>query len=61
VSVREVVVAQARADVAAATLRLAEVLRENCPGRHRYVQHRDARPPWCPECGYGQDGVRYRD
>lgn len=54
-------VAEARSDVVAASLRLAEVIRAGCPGPHRYVQHRDARPAWCPECGYGQDGVRYHE
>lgn len=28
----------------------------NCPGPHTLVQHRDARPPWCPRCGRDAEG-----
>lgn len=54
-------IAEARRQVQEAGLRLAGLLRALCPGIHRFIQHRDLRPPWCPSCGYGQDGVRYRE
>lgn len=48
-------------DVVAASLRLADLIRGMCPGPHRYVQHRDTLPPWCPACGYGQTGARIQE
>lgn len=54
----ETTIAEARADVVDAQLRLAAELRACCPGSHRFVEHGDDQPPWCPDCGYSQSGVR---
>lgn len=32
-----------------------------CPGEHRVTQHRDARPPWCNECGRDNEGNLHRE
>jgi hypothetical protein len=42
-------------DVLYARLKLAQrelddALADACAGPHRYVKHRDQRPPWCPVC-----------
>lgn len=45
----------------AVMVELNEALAEACPGWHQPQQHRDSKPPWCPVCGRGRDGVQYRD
>lgn len=42
----------AAALVTEARQRLADLLTAACPGPHRFVQHRDHRPPWCKACRY---------
>lgn len=42
--------------VRATRQRLANLLTERCPGPHRFVQHRDHRPPWCRACRYTAGG-----
>ena len=37
--------------------RLQARLREQCPGEHRYVQHRARWPPWCKACGFTDVGL----
>ena len=37
--------------------RLQARLRDQCPGDHRYVRHRDGKPPWCDSCGYTDVGL----
>lgn len=37
---------------------LAELIADACPGPHRYVQHRDDKPPWCPACRYTEAGQK---
>lgn len=37
--------------------RLHERLREQCPGDHQYVKHRDGQFPWCDHCGYTDCGL----
>jgi hypothetical protein len=37
--------------------RLHAKIAEQCPGEHRYVRHRDNRPPWCDACGYTDVGL----
>ena len=37
--------------------RLQARLREQCPGEHRYVQHRAGWPPWCKACGFTDVGL----
>lgn len=54
----EAAIAEARAELVDAQLHLADVLRVWCPGPHRYVQHVEGLPAWCPECGYCQTGVK---
>jgi hypothetical protein len=36
---------------------LQKLLTASCPGHHRYIQHRDGKPPWCPSCHYTPDGT----
>lgn len=44
---------QAAADaVTTSRQQLAQLLIEECPGPHRFDQHRDHRPPWCNACRY---------
>lgn len=43
-------------EVEQARLRLADTIRNACPGDHRYVQHRDGMRPWCEACGYTAAG-----
>jgi hypothetical protein len=45
-------------EVEQARLRLADTIRNACPGDHRYVQHHDHEPAWCRACGYTEAGVR---
>lgn len=52
---RAAITAQAR-HVADAQIGLSALLLASCPGPHRYVQHRDGRPPWCRACGYTAAG-----
>jgi len=52
-----VVIAMTAREADAARRRLQDLLRRNCPGPHRYVQHRDHKPPWCRVCRYRVDGV----
>ena len=37
--------------------RLHERLREQAPGDHQYVKHRDGQFPWCDHCGYTDCGL----
>jgi len=32
-----------------------------CPGPHAAIQHKDAKPPWCPLCGCSDNGVPWRN
>jgi hypothetical protein len=32
-------------------------LRDQCPGDHKYVQHRDGRLPWCDWCQFTESGL----
>jgi hypothetical protein len=49
-------ITEARSDVAAAKAQLQLAIEAECPGPHKYVQHRDAKPPWCEVCGYTAGG-----
>ncbi|WP_010541883.1 hypothetical protein [Dietzia alimentaria] len=42
---------------------LIKVVRDLCPGKlkHRPVQHRDARPPWCRHCGRSWRGEKVKE
>jgi hypothetical protein len=40
-----------------ALARLQQSIREQCPGDHRYVQHRVGWPPWCEACGFTDIGL----
>jgi hypothetical protein len=40
---------------------LLVAVRGLCPGRHRPVQHRDRKPPWCDTCGRDQLGTQRRE
>ncbi len=51
----------ARKVVAVALAKLADVIREECPGLHVYVQRRDGQPRWCKACGYAADGTRIKE
>lgn len=31
------------------------------PDKHRAVQHRDGKPPWCPLCGRTNRGVKVKE
>ena len=37
--------------------RLQASITEECPGEHRYVNHRDLLPPWCDACGFTDVGL----
>jgi hypothetical protein len=37
--------------------RLQAKIRDRCPGEHRYVRHRDGKPPWCDACGFTDIGL----
>jgi hypothetical protein len=50
-------IAVAAGEVYAANARLEGLLRDNCRGPHRYVQHRDRKQPWCDACRYQVDGT----
>lgn len=52
------VIARATEAVHEARLDLEVAIRKACPQPHRFVQHRDKRPPWCPACRYTADGER---
>jgi hypothetical protein len=41
--------------------RLQATLGDQCPGEHRYVQHRDGKLPWCDACGYTDTGLHRRE
>lgn len=47
--------------IAAANLNLIMLLETSCPGPHKYVQHRDRKPPWCNACGYTGAGFRVKE
>jgi hypothetical protein len=36
-------------------------LRDQCPGDHRYVRHRDGVLPWCEACGLTNIGLHNSD
>jgi hypothetical protein len=38
--------------------RVEALIAGQCPGPHKYVQHRDMNPPWCPACRYTEAGVK---
>jgi len=38
------------------TQRLDALLLTACPGPHKFIQHRDNRPPWCNTCRYQING-----
>jgi hypothetical protein len=40
-----------------ALARLQARIRDQCPGDHKYVQHRDGELPWCDACGYTDAGL----
>lgn len=37
--------------VLGAEMDLFNTVVDACPGIHSTIQHRDMRPPWCPNCG----------
>jgi len=37
--------------------RLQARLRDQCPGRHAYVDHGDGKLPWCDACGFTDTGL----
>lgn len=41
-----------------AVSRAEQLIASNCPGPHRYVQHRDHKPPWCNQCRYTEAGYK---
>lgn len=45
-----------RDEFAISEARLGEHVADHCPGPHRVVQHRDAKPAWCRTCGRTWDG-----
>lgn len=51
-------IAQAAVRARRDRLKLAAAIAAACPQPHRYVQHRDRRPPWCAACRYTADGER---
>jgi hypothetical protein len=51
------VLSELRSQLDSAQTRLAHYVSLLCPGPHRLIQHRDRRPPWCPECGRDNRGI----
>lgn len=54
---------QVRNQVMEAEFHLHRMVVQACPDpdKHRAVQHRDGKPPWCPLCGRTSRGVRIKE
>lgn len=54
---------QARNQVMEAEFHLHRMVAQACPDpdKHRAVQHRDGKPPWCPLCGRTNRGVKTKE
>lgn len=50
------VIAEQRSHAMGARIVLSGLIMAACPGPHKFVQHRDNRPPWCNRCRYTADG-----
>lgn len=54
---------RARNQVMEAEFHLHRMVADACPtpDKHRAVQHRDGKPPWCALCGRTNRGVRIKE
>lgn len=54
---------QARNQAMEAESHLHRMVAQACPDpdKHRAVQHRDGKPPWCPLCGRTNRGVKTKE